>query len=213
MMTRSIHPLLILGTALVFIFLVGPLIIVLGASVSDTSYLTFPPQGLSLRWFENIFQIDAFRRTILTSLQTAVLATGVALIIGIPAAYALNRHRISLPGWLSTLFVLPVLVPELVLGFSLLKNLAVQFNTPMYLTLLFGHALLVLPYVVRVISASLASFDFSIEEAAISLGSPPLKTFFTILLPNVRSGVIAAFILAFITSINDVSISIFLTGP
>ena len=212
-MTRNIHPLLIAGTVLVFMFLVGPLIIVLGAALSDTTYLTFPPHGLSLRWFENIFQIDAFRRTIFTSLQIALLSTTIALIIGIPAAYALNRYRIQLPGWLSTLFVLPVLVPELVLGFSLLKNVAVQFNSPVYFSLLFGHVLLVLPYVIRVISASLASFDFSIEEAAISLGSPPLKTFFTILLPNVRSGMIAAFILAFITSINDVSISIFLTGP
>ncbi|MBD8066841.1 ABC transporter permease [Devosia sp. PTR5] len=212
-MPTKLHPALIGFTVLVFIFLVGPLIIVVGAAVSDTSYLTFPPHGLSLRWFENIFAIDAFRRTILTSLQVAVLATFVALLIGIPASYALNRYRIQLPGWLSTLFVLPVLVPELVLGFSLLKNVAYQFNAPIFLSLVVGHTILILPYVIRVISASLASFDFSVEEAAISLGSPPLKTFFTILLPNVRSGVIAAFILAFITSINDVSISIFLTGP
>ncbi|WP_201772914.1 ABC transporter permease [Devosia riboflavina] len=212
-MPTKIHPALIGFTALVFIFLVGPLIIVLGAALSDTTYLTFPPQGLSLRWFQNIFEIDAFRRTILTSLQVAVISTFVALLIGIPASYAMSRYRIQLPGWLSTLFVLPVLVPELVLGFSLLKNLAFQFNAPIFLSLIIGHTILILPYVIRVISASLASFDFSIEEAAISLGSPPLKTFFTVLLPNVRSGVIAAFILAFITSVNDVSISIFLTGP
>ncbi|MGV3574793.1 MAG: ABC transporter permease [Devosia sp.] len=212
-MPTKIHPALIGFTALVFIFLVGPLVIVLGSSLSDTTYLTFPPQGLSLRWFQNIFEIDAFRRTILTSLQVAVIATFVALLIGIPASYAMSRYRIQLPRWLSTLFVLPVLVPELVLGFSLLKNLAFQFNAPIFLSLIIGHTILILPYVIRVISASLASFDFSIEEAAISLGSPPLKTFFTVLLPNVRSGVIAAFILAFITSVNDVSISIFLTGP
>ncbi|HWV22006.1 MAG TPA: ABC transporter permease [Devosia sp.] len=213
MMPTKIHPALIGFTALVFLFLVGPLVIVVGAALSDTTYLTFPPQGLSLRWFENIFEIDAFRRTILTSLQVAVISTFVALLIGIPASYAMSRYRIQLPGWLSTLFVLPVLVPELVLGFSLLKNLAFQFNAPIFLSLIIGHTILILPYVIRVISASLASFDFSIEEAAISLGSPPLKTFFTVLLPNVRSGVIAAFILAFITSVNDVSISIFLTGP
>jgi putative spermidine/putrescine transport system permease protein len=212
-MPTKIHPALIGFTALVFLFLVGPLVIVLGAAVSDTTYLTFPPQGLSLRWFENIFAIDAFRRTILTSLQVAVISTFVALLIGIPASYAMSRYRIQLPRWLSTLFVLPVLVPELVLGFSLLKNLAFQFNAPIFLSLIIGHTILILPYVIRVISASLASFDFSIEEAAISLGSPPLKTFITVLLPNVRSGVIAAFILAFITSVNDVSISIFLTGP
>ena len=212
-MPTKIHPALIGFTALVFLFLVGPLVIVVGAALSDTTFLTFPPQGLSLRWFQNIFEIDAFRRTILTSLQVAVLSTFVALLIGIPASYAMSRYRIQLPGWLSTLFVLPVLVPELVLGFSLLKNLAFQFNAPIFLSLVIGHTILILPYVIRVISASLASFDFSIEEAAISLGSPPLKTFFTVLLPNVRSGVIAAFILAFITSVNDVSISIFLTGP
>ncbi|KRB01678.1 spermidine/putrescine ABC transporter ATP-binding protein [Devosia sp. Root685] len=213
MMPTKIHPALIGFTALVFLFLVGPLVIVVGAALSDTTFLTFPPQGFSLRWFQNIFEIDAFRRTILTSLQVAVISTFVALLIGIPASYAMSRYRIQLPGWLSTLFVLPVLVPELVLGFSLLKNLAFQFNAPIFLSLIIGHTILILPYVIRVISASLASFDFSIEEAAISLGSPPLKTFFTVLLPNVRSGVIAAFILAFITSVNDVSISIFLTGP
>jgi putative spermidine/putrescine transport system permease protein len=212
-MTTRLHPGLIAFAVVVYIFLMGPLIIVFGAALSDTTYLTFPPQGLTLRWFERIFEIGAFRRTIITSVQVAFLATAMALIIGIPAAYALNRYRIQLPGWLSTLFVLPILVPEIVLGLSLLRSVAVGQSTPIFITLLIGHTLIVLPYCVRVVSASLASFDFSIEEAAISLGSRPLKTFFTIVLPNVRSGVIAAFILAFITSINDVSVSLFLTGP
>jgi putative spermidine/putrescine transport system permease protein len=207
------HPILIGIAALVYLFLMLPLVIVVGAALSDTTYLTFPPQGLSLRWFQNIFEISAFRRTIVTSLQIALLGTMIALLIGIPAAYALNRFRIELPKWLGTLFVLPILVPEIVFGFALLKSLTVGTGAPIFLALLIGHTLIVLPYVVRVISASLASFDFSIEEAAISLGSAPVKTFFTIVLPNVRAGVIAAFILAFITSLNDVSVSLFLTGP
>ena len=212
-MSRSIHPALIAMTVLVYIFLIGPLVIIFGASVSDTTFLAFPPQGLTLHWFENIWEISAFRRTIVTSLQVALVGTLIALLIGIPAAYALNRHRIHLPGWLSTLFVLPILVPEIVIGFSLLRSVNVELGVPVFASLLIGHTLLVLPYVIRVISAALASFDFSIEEAAVSLGSHPVKTFFTIVLPNVRYGVIAAFILAFITSINDVSVSLFLTGP
>jgi len=204
---------LIAFAVVVYLFLMGPLVIVIGAALSDTTYLTFPPQGLSLRWFEKIFEMEAFRRTIVTSLQIAFLATLLALLMGIPAAYALNRYRITLPTWLSTIFVLPVLVPEIVLGFSLLRSVAVGNDLPIFGTLLMGHTLIVLPYCVRVVSASLASFDFSVEEAAISLGSPPLKTFFTIVLPNIQSGVIAAFILAFITSVNDVSVSLFLTGP
>src|SRR5690606_30787166 len=106
--------------------------------------------------------------------------------------------------------VLPILVPELVLGFSLMKSVATGLDLPIMLSLLIGHALLVLPYCVRVVAASLAQFDFSVEEAAVSLGCPRLKAFFQVVLPNIRAGVIAAFILAFITSINDVSVSIFL---
>ncbi|MFN3641552.1 MAG: ABC transporter permease [Gemmobacter sp.] len=212
-MQTRLPPLLIAFTALVYLFLMGPLVIVIGAALSDTSYLTFPPQGLTLRWFERIFEMAAFRRTIVTSLQIAFLATAIALVIGIPAAYALARYRIVLPGWLSTLFVLPVLVPEIVLGFSLLRSVAVGQGWAIWPTLLVGHTLIVLPYCIRVVSASLASFDFAIEDAAVSLGSPPLRTFFTIVLPNIRAGVVAAFILAFITSVNDVSVSLFLTGP
>ncbi|KQQ79340.1 MULTISPECIES: ABC transporter permease [unclassified Rhizobium] len=212
-MTTRIHPLLGAFAALVFLFLLAPLVIIVGASLSDTSYLTFPPQGLTLRWFANIFEISAFRNTAITSFQVAILGTALSLLMGIPAAYALNRYRVELPKWLSTLFVLPILVPEIVFGFSLLKSITIGFGLPVYPSLILGHALLVLPYSVRVVGASLAAFDFSVEEAAISLGCPPLKTFMTVVLPNIRAGVIAAFILAFITSINDVSISVFLTGP
>ncbi|HVW91610.1 MAG TPA: ABC transporter permease [Devosia sp.] len=213
MMNARINPLLVGFAALVMIFLVAPLIIIIGASLSDTTFLTFPPRGLTLRWFENIFAVDAFRSTMVTSFQLGVFGTLLSLLVGIPTAYALNRFRIALPRWLGTVYVLPVLIPEIVLGFSLMKSMIIGLGVPYFPGLLIGHALLVLPYAVRVVSASLASFDFSIEEAAISLGSHPLKTFFTVVLPNIRSGVIAAFILAFITSINDVSVSLFLTGP
>lgn len=207
------HPGLIAATVLVYLFLLGPLIIVFGAAFSGTTYLAFPPQGLSLRWFENAFANTAFRASFATSMQVAFGGTGLALLLGVPAAYAMSRYRVQLPKALGVMFILPILIPEIVAGFSLLRFLQVGLGMPVVAALLLGHALLVLPYTVRVIGASLAAFDFSAEEAAISLGSPPLKTFFTIVLPNIRSGVIAAFVLAFITSLNDVSISVFLTGP
>tara|TARA_R110002126_G_scaffold290914_2_gene449535 strand:+ start:47538 stop:48326 length:789 start_codon:yes stop_codon:yes gene_type:complete len=207
------HPFLIGFACLVFFFLLAPLVIIIGASVSDTTFLTFPPQGLTLHWYENIFEVSAFKRTMVTSFILAVTGTSLSLIVGIPAAYALNRYRVQLPSFLSTVFVLPILVPEIVLGFSLMKTVTTAMGFPIFVSLVIGHALLVLPYCVRVVSAALASFDFSIEEAAVSLGCPRWKAFFIIVLPNVRAGVIAAFILALITSINDVSISLFLTGP
>ena len=212
-MKQRLHPALSAFAACVFVFLLAPLVVVVGAAFSDTSYLTFPPRGLTLHWFANAFATDAFRGAALTSLALALLGTGLSLLVGIPAAYALNRFRIELPRWLSTIFVLPVLVPEIVLGFALLKSLTLGLGFPSFLALLVGHALLVLPYSVRVVGASLAAFDPSVEEAAISLGCPPVRTFATVVLPNVRAGAIAAFILAFVASINDVSVSLFLTGP
>lgn len=207
------HPLLIAFAVLAFAFLIGPLVIIIGTSLSETSFLTFPPQGLSLKWYENIFEISAFRRTMVTSFILAVGGTALSMLIGIPAAYAMARYRYELPAFLGNIYVLPILIPEIVLGFSLMKSVAVGADFPIMAALLVGHALLVLPYCVRVVGASLNAFDFSIEEAAVSLGCPRWKAFFTVVLPNVRAGIIAGFILAFITSLNDVSISIFLTGP
>lgn len=212
-MSRRIHPALLVFATLTFLFLLGPLVIILGAALSDTSYLTFPPQGLTLRWFQNAFEISAFRRTMVTSFLLATFGTLLSLAIGIPAAYAMARYRLHLPRFLGNVFILPVLVPEIVLGFALMKSVATGLGTPIFATLLIGHALLVLPYCVRVVGASLAQFDFSVEEAAVSLGCPRWRAFFSVVLPNIQAGVIAAFVLAFITSLNDVSISIFLTGP
>jgi len=211
-MQRS-SPLLIVSAIAVFIFLLGPLIIVAGASVSSTEFLTFPPEGFSLRWFENVFNVSAFPDTFLISLQIALLGTFLSLLVGIPAAYAMSRHGIRLPRALSNFFVLPILVPEIVFGFSLLSAISVDYDLAIFPTLLIGHTIIVLPYSIRVVGASLATFDFSVEEAAISLGCSPIKAFFIIVLPNIRAGILAAFILAFITSLNNVPVSLFLTGP
>ncbi|WP_217701721.1 ABC transporter permease [Pseudooceanicola sp. HF7] len=212
MNTRT-HPLLVAFAVLTFLFLVGPLVIIIGTSLSDTAFLTFPPEGLTLHWYQNIFEISAFRRTIMTSFALAVGGTAISMMIGVPAAYALARYRVELPKFLGNVYVLPILIPEIVLGFSLMKSVAIGAGLPIMTSLLLGHALLVLPYCVRVVGASLNAFDFSIEDAAVSLGCPRWKAFFTIVLPNVKAGIIAGFILAFITSLNDVSVSIFLTGP
>ncbi len=212
-MRARTHPALVAFAALTFVFLLAPLVIIVGASLSDTSFLTFPPQGLTLRWYENAWEVSAFRRTFGTSLMLAVAGTALSLAVGMPAAYALARYRPELPPLLGNVFVLPILIPEIVLGFSLMKSVAIGTGVPIVAALLIGHALLVLPYCVRVVGASLSAFDFSVEDAAVSLGCPRWRAVLTIVLPNIRPGLIAAFILAFITSLNDVSISIFLTGP
>ncbi|MCC2614141.1 ABC transporter permease [Neorhizobium sp. Rsf11] len=210
---RKLHPLMHLAGWLVMLFLIGPVVIVLGTSVSDTTYLAFPPKGLTLRWFENVFAQDSFLSTFAISMQVAAGGTLLALMLGLAAAYALARYRTTIPAWYGSVFFLPFFIPEIVFGFSLLKTLIVLFELPVMPSLILGHAILCLPYMVRVIGASLASFDFSIKEAAVSLGMHPVRAFWTIVLPNIRSGMIAGVVLAFITSLNDMAVALFLTGP
>ena len=199
--------------SLVYFFILAPLVIIVATSFGPDKALAFPPQGFSLKWMAKIFTVDMFRKTFLISMQISIIGTIMALIMGIPAAYALSRYDFKGKNFLNGIFLSPVLIPGIVLGFSLLKYLVIFSKLPVYSSLLIGHTIITMPYIIRVISSSLSSFDYSIEEASVSLGANKIKTFFMIVLPNIRSGVIAAFILAFINSFNNVPISVFLTGP
>jgi putative spermidine/putrescine transport system permease protein len=195
------------------IFLLGPFLIILLSSFSADTVMRFPPRGFSLEWYEKTFNIRAFRTTFWISLRTGLGATATALAMGVPVAYALVRHGFRGKGPLEVFFSSPAIVPGLVIGFSLLRFFIFVSNIPIGLGLYFGHTAILFPYTVRVVSASLRNFDPAVEEAAVSLGSSKLHTFFAVVMPNVRSGLVAAFILAFITSFNNVPISLFLTGP
>ncbi|MBN1965651.1 MAG: ABC transporter permease [Anaerolineae bacterium] len=195
------------------IFLLGPFVLIFIASFGAESTLAFPPRGLSLTWFERVFSLQMFRDTFLTSLEVALLATASALVLGIPAAYALVRFRFPGKDLLETLFSSPAIVPGLVVGLALLRFFVSLSGMPVFAGLYLGHTAILFPYAVRVVSGSLRNLDPAIEEAAMSLGAARLRSFLLVILPNVRSGIAAAFILAFITSFNNVPISLFLTGP
>lgn len=198
---------------LVYIFLLAPLVIITGTAFGEDNYLKFPPRGFTLKWIENIFEVEMFVTTFKISMTIAIVATLIALLIGVPAAYILSRTDVKGKSFIQGLFLSPVIVPGIVFGFTLMKLLIVRFQLDVIPSLLIGHTIVILPYIIRVISSSLGNLDYSIEEASISLGSNSVKTFFIVVLPNITSGVIAAFILAFINSFNNVPISIFLSGP
>lgn len=210
-MKKPRFPYVILGVT--FVFLLGPFLIILLSSFSADSIMRFPPRGFSLEWYTKVFGIRMFRTTFWISLKTGLAATATALLMGVPVAYALVRHKFPGKALLEVFFSSPAIVPGLVIGFSLLRFFIFVTNIPIGIGLYFGHTAILFPYTVRVVSASLRNFDPSVEEAAVSLGSSRLHTFFAVVLPNVRSGFVAAFILAFITSFNNVPISLFLTGP
>lgn len=153
--------------------------------------------------------MDTFKTSIIISL----LGNLLALLLGVPAAYALSRYRFRGRDTLNAIFLSPVLIPGIVLGFTLLRYLIVVYGLPIVAGLLIGHTVIMLPFIIRVIASSLENFDFAVEEAAQSLGASRLYTFFKIVLPNIRSGILAAILIAFLESFNNVDISVFMTGP
>jgi putative spermidine/putrescine transport system permease protein len=204
---------LALFTLLVYILLLSPLLIIAAASFEPSTIMKFPPQGFSLKWYENIFKQSMFMDTFKTSIIVSFVGNMFALLLGVPAAYALSRFDFKGKEAWNALFISPVLIPGIVMGFTMLKYLIIAYQLPMMAALFIGHTVIMLPFTIRVIASSLSNFDFSIEEASLSLGAGRLQTFFTVVLPNIKSGILAAVIIAFLDSFNNVEISVFMTGP
>ena len=202
---------LILGATLTF--LIGPFLIVIFAGMSAGEALAFPPQGLSLRWYAKVFTVESFRASFALSMFLAVFGTIAALIIGIPAAYALNRYDIPGSETIRTIVAAPIIVPGIIVGLALLRYFVVPLNVTITMALFVTHTALVLPYAVRVVSSSLNNLRADMEEAAVILGCSRLQAFTKVVLPNIRGGILAAFILGFVTSFNEVPASLFLSGP
>lgn len=207
------NKLLTLFAMSVFFFLFFPLVIIAVTAFGGESTITFPIQSFSLKWFENVFTSPSFMSSFGLSLKVAFLATVLALIIGVPAAYALARYPMKGKGWIKSFFLSPTIVPGIVVGFALYQFIVITLRIPIFYGLLLGHFLAVLPYIIRIVGSSLDQFDFSIEEVAWSLGCNKISAFFKVVLPNITAGISAAFMLAFINSFNNIPVSMFLSGP
>lgn len=210
-MTNRLFTYITLG--LLLTFLVGPFLVIVAASLSAGPNLAFPPQGLSLRWVIKVFTVQSFKASFALSMFLAIFATGAALVLGIPASYALARYRLPFGETIRTIVSAPIIVPGIIVGLALLSYLVVPFHLGMVPALFLGHTALVLPYAVRVVSASLENLRSDIEEAAVLLGASRIGAFFRIVVPNIRGGILAAYILGFVTSFNEVPVSLFLSGP
>lgn len=204
---------LIALSVLVYIFLLGPIALVVISSFSPKTTLDFPPGGFSLRWYEKAFTYAPFRESFVTSMEVAVIATLLALLIGVPAALAIQRYNFKGKTALQSFFLSPVIVPEIVVGLALLQQVMVALRIDVLWALILGHAVILIPYAVRVTGASLTMSSPFLEEAARGLGAGPLTTFFKVTLPIISPGIISASVLSFITSFNNVPLSLFLTGP
>jgi putative spermidine/putrescine transport system permease protein len=207
------------AAALALGFILTPLVFVTWLAFFRQEIPSFPPEGYSLRWFAAIADEKKFVDGFSLSLRLGVIATLIGLAVGVPAALCVARFRFPGREALNSLLLLPLVVPGVVLGTSMYvfhveaENALDMDVLGTFWALVSGHIIIVIPWVVRLVTASLAGFDRTIEEAAQNLGANPWITFFRVTLPMIRPGIVAAGLFGFVTSFGNLEMSLFLVGP
>lgn len=199
--------------AAVATFLIAPLLIVMIMSLSAGSTLSFPPAGLSLRWYENILTSPLWSGSIVTSLQVGLLSALLATVLGTLAALGLVRGKYPGRGVVNAVIISPLIVPIVVTAIGMYLAFVEWGLTGTFIGLAVAHTVLGLPFVVIMVSASLQLMDPNLELAAQSLGANPVRTFQRVTLPLIAPGVATGWLLAFIWSWDELVVAIFLSSP
>lgn len=206
-------PLALLFNALVISFMLAPILVVCVIAFTPENTLTIHGPQLSLRWFRAVFDYPDFVSSFWNSLWLALGSATIATLIAVPAALALIRSPMRGAGVLQGLFLSPLVIPHLVLGVALLQLFALVGGAGSFGWLVFAHALVVMPYTMRLVMSALIGFDRSAEHAAFSLGASRRTVFLRITLPIILPGITGGWLLAFINSFDEVTMSIFVTSP
>lgn len=193
--------------------LILPILIVIPISFSSLGYFKFPLEGTSMRWYENFFSSSDWITGFGRSLLIAVISALVATIIGTLAALAINKLEFPGKKAFIGLMVAPMIIPVIIVGIALYHTFGPLGITDSYLGVIMGHSLIGIPMVFITMLGALGKVDSNLELAAMSMGSKPLGVFFKVILPTVKGGIISSSIFAFTTSLDEVVITVFLSGP
>ena len=198
---------------LVLVYLLVPLIIIVGASLTTSEFLTFPPQGLTLKWYERVLADRSYMAAFSISTWLALSATVIALLLAVPATLAIARFQFRGKGVVEAVLMSPLMMPYLVLGAALLQYGSAIGLVRSFPALMVGHVVIIVPFIVRSVLPQFSADQKALEEASRDLGAGPFATFFLVTLPQIRGGAISGAILAFITSWINVELSIFNVTP
>jgi putative spermidine/putrescine transport system permease protein len=194
------------------LFLIAPLLVILPLAFTSSVFLNYPIPSLSLRWFEELVSSYAWRRSIINSI---VIGSGTAMLataLGTLSALGL-RHQPRFSNLIRALFLLPLVVPAVVLGVGMQILLVKLELSSTYPGVIIAHTVISVPLVLVTVSASLHGIDVRIERAAASLGAAPSVVFRRITLPLAMPGILAGAVLAFATSLDEVVLTLFVAGP
>lgn len=210
---KNNSPLALLFNILFLAFMLAPLLIVCLVAFTSKGYISLPWDGFSLRWFKAILDnphfIDAFYLSVLLGMASATIAVGLA----VPASLAFARHDFKGRSAIMAFILSPLMVPHIVLGVSFLSFLTRIGWYGTFIGLVFTHVIIIMPYALRLVLSSVTGMDRSAESAAISLGASNWVVFRRVVLPMIVPGVAGGWVLSFITSFDEVTMSIFVASP
>lgn len=198
---------------LVALWLIAPTLIIIPISFTDKQSLSFPPSGFSFHWYQGFFTNPAWISSLGNSLQIAAIVAVVATAIGTTAAIGLEKIKSRATGIVRAILLAPMIVPGVVLATGIYAVFLEQRLLGTYIGYVVAHSMLALPFVLITVGANLAVFDPRLETAAASLGAKRLTTFFTITMPLIMPGILSGMLFAFVTSLDEVVVALFITSP
>lgn len=189
-----------------------PIAILFLFSINANTAISFPLRGFTLEWYEQVFNQPALLRAAWNSIQVAVASSTVAAVLGTMIALLLARFEFRGKRALASLAVLPLIVPYVVLAVALLilfRAIEVQLSL---VTIGAAHVVVALPYVTLIVLARVVGFDRALEDAAMDLGASYATTLRLVVLPVVAPAIVAAWLVAFTVSVDEVALALFLAG-
>jgi putative spermidine/putrescine transport system permease protein len=209
-MTGTLNPVLKGVVAVILLIVIAPLVVPLLMSVSDTPFIVFPPQGFTMHWYGEVLANPEARGSFFFSLKLASVVTALSLVLGVSCAAGLARYPIPGREAVQALVLSPLIVPLLVTGVALLQLFSMLGSRATFAQLVIGHTVICLPYIVRSVSASFLLVNRGLEEAAAVLGAAPRTVALKVTWPQIRPGILAGAVFAFIVSFDDYPISMWL---
>jgi putative spermidine/putrescine transport system permease protein len=194
-------------------FLLLPMAVLVAGSFTTVSYVAFPPQGFTFKWYGEALRRTEFLDSLKLSVIVAVVTSAIAMVLGTLVALGIVRYRFKGREAVNAFFMSPLVLPTIVIGIALLQFYNRVGLATGVLTLVIGHVIVTVPYAIRLVAASLTGLDRNVELAARTLGAPPVLAFLKVTLPLIAPGVVAGAVFSFITSFDNVTISIFLATP
>jgi putative spermidine/putrescine transport system permease protein len=194
-------------------FIVAPLLVVVAVSFTPKGFISLPTEGLSLRWFRAIFDAKEIVDAFWLSLALGLASATVAVALAVPAALATVRYRFPGRGVVMGFFLSPLMIPHVVLGVAFLRFFSTLGFTGSFAWLALTHVVVVMPYAVRLTLSAATGLDSDAERAALSLGASRFTAFRRVVLPLILPGVAGGWMLAFIQSFDELTMTIFVSTP